>query len=268
MFKRVMITSRNNPKIKNIVRLSKAAERQQQNLFVVEGFREIDRALRSAYEAVQFYYSPDLCKPDKINELLNRLPQCCDQEAISPEVFEKIAYREGSDGFVAVFQLKQHRLADFNPSDKSLILVVESVEKPGNLGAVIRTADAAGLDAVIVCDPRTDIYNPNTIRSSIGCVFTVPIYTSTTAEVIQWLDKHRILSYATSLEASIPYTTADFTQASAIIMGTEATGLTDAWLKAANHRIIIPMHGIADSLNISTSAAIVVFEAIRQRNST
>jgi TrmH family RNA methyltransferase len=161
--------------------------------------------------------------------------------------------------------MKPLRLDLLKLSASPLILVLESVEKPGNLGAILRTADAAGVDAVIVCDPQTDFYNPNVIRSSVGCAFTVPVAVSTTDEAIAWLRKNRVRMLATHLEASQPYDQSDLTRPTAIVMGTESTGLSDKWVKAADARIIIPMHGKVDSMNVSVSAAVVVFEAIRQR---
>jgi len=260
-----MISSRNNPAIKNIVSLSKAAERRSQNLIIVEGFREIDRALKAGFVMKQLYFCPEVGSNELISKLNKLLSSNVEVVEVSSGVFEKIAYREGSDGLLALFEPKNISLDDLQPKSNPLLIVLESVEKPGNLGAVMRTADAASADAVIVCDPRTDLYNPNTIRSSLGCIFTVPVVACTTTEAIKWLNSHKIDIFATSLEASIPYTECNFKGPSAIVMGTEATGLTPQWLQHSKQNLIIPMKGIADSLNISVSAAIVVFEALRQR---
>ena len=253
-----MITSKANPKIKNLVRLQKASERREQGRILIEGQREIERAWQSGFQIEQLY----VCEP------LLRGPlriQAGMTESVTEEVFEKIAYREGSDGLLAVAIPKYRTLHDFKPRKDALIIVLETVEKPGNLGAVMRTADAAGVDAVIVADPATDLYNPNAIRASVGCLFSVPVFACTTEECIQWLKKHQITIYCTYLKASIDYLDADFRKASAIVMGTEATGLSQAWVEAADQNIIIPMNGIADSLNVSVTTAIVTFEAIRQR---
>ncbi|MBN2173858.1 MAG: RNA methyltransferase [Bacteroidales bacterium] len=260
-----MITSRNNPKIKNIMKLSKASERRNQNLFVVEGAREISRAKQSGFEFELLLVCPDVAGPEKFDEFCLLFRNTCEIETINKSVFEKMAYREGSDGLIALVKPKLHNLGSIQLGSNPLVIVLEAVEKPGNLGAVLRTADAAGVDAVIISDPNTDIYNPNVIRSSIGCIFSVPVAVCSSEEAIEWLQQNKISSFATTLEASIPYTQADFTKPTAIVMGTEATGLSGAWLQHADRMIIIPMKGIADSLNVSTSAAIVVFEAVRQR---
>ena len=169
------------------------------------------------------------------------------------------------DGLLAVAKPKYKILSEFKPKKDALIIVLETVEKPGNLGAVMRTADAAGVDAVIIADPATDIFNPNAIRASIGCIFSVPVYTCSTEECINWLKQNGITIYCTYLKASIDYLDADFRKATALVMGTEATGISDAWVGAADQNIIIPMNGIADSLNVSVTTAIVTFEAVRQR---
>jgi TrmH family RNA methyltransferase len=184
---------------------------------------------------------------------------------VTLEVFEKIAYREGSDGLLAVAIPKYADIKSFKPKKNPLIIVLETVEKPGNLGAIMRTADAAGVDAVIIADPRTDLYNPNAIRASIGTIFSVPLFACSSEECINWLRENDIKIYCTYLKASIDYLEADFRQGSAIVMGTEATGISDIWVDAADQNLIIPMNGIADSLNVSVTTAIVVFEAIRQR---
>ena len=186
-------------------------------------------------------------------------------EEVSLDVFDKIAYREGIDGLLALAVPKYAELNSFKPGKDPLIIVLETVEKPGNLGAVMRTADAAGVDAVIIADPRTDIFNPNAIRASIGCIFSVPLFACTSEKCIQWLRQNNIRIYCTYLKASIDYLEADFRKGSAIVMGTEATGISDIWVQEADQNIIIPMNGIADSLNVSVTTAIVTFEAVRQR---
>ena len=253
-----MITSKTNPKIKNIVKLQKASERREQGLILIEGQREIERAQACGFEIDQLY----------VCESLLRQPldiKAAFVETVSEDVFDKIAYREGSDGLLAIAKPKYKDLNAFKPKKDALIIVLETVEKPGNLGAVMRTADAAGVDAVIVADPATDIYNPNAIRASIGCIFSVPVFVCSTEECIAWLKKNGITIYCTYLKASIDYLDADFRKASALVMGTEATGISEAWVKAADQNIIIPMNGIADSLNVSVTTAIVTFEAVRQR---
>ncbi len=253
-----MITSKTNPKIKNIIKLEKASERREQNRILIEGRREIERAVASGFEIDTLFMCPDLAKEGAGITARS-------VEEVSLEVFEKIAYREGSDGLLAVAIPKYADLQAFKPKKNPLIIVLETVEKPGNLGAVMRTADAAGVDAVIIADPRTDLYNPNAIRASVGCIFSVPLFACSSEECIKWLKDNKITIYCTYLKASIDYLDADFKKASAIVMGTEATGISQQWVEAADQNIIIPMNGIADSLNVSVTTAIVTFEAVRQR---
>jgi RNA methyltransferase, TrmH family len=258
------ITSLQNPRIKQIVQLSKARERKAQGLTIVEGAREIELALKAGLVPEVIYVCPSLYSRSDYQGLLDQIPQQ-KQIPISQPVFEKVAYREGSDGLIALFQPGSHRLKNLSLPDKPFIIVLEAVEKPGNLGAVLRTADAAKADAVIVCDPSTDLYNPNVIRSSVGCLFTVPIAVCTSEECLNWLHQAGIKSFAAELTASNWYHECNFKEASAILMGTEADGLTDFWLKHADARIKIPMRGVIDSLNVSVSTAILTFEAMRQR---
>lgn len=253
-----MITSKTNPQVKNLIHLQKTSERKEQQLIVVEGRREIERALKNNFLLEKLFACAEICGETTKIEAKETI-------WVSKDVFEKAAYRSNSDGLIALFRPVYNSLEKLTLNENPLIIVLEAVEKPGNLGAVLRTADAAAADAVIVCDPKTDIYNPNTIRSSLGCIFSVPVVACTSTEAIQWLKTKQIAIYTTYLEAAINYLDADFRKASAIVMGTEATGLSAQWIKAADQNLIIPMLGIADSLNVSVSAAVVVFEALRQR---
>lgn len=253
-----MITSKTNPKIKNVVKLQKSSERREQNRIIIEGRREIERALACGFVIDTLFVCNELGAQS--SELKANVI-----EEVSLEVFEKIAYREGSDGLLAVAIPRYSDLKDFKPKKNPLVIVLETVEKPGNLGAVMRTADAAGVDAVIIADPRTDLFNPNAIRASIGTIFSVPLFACSSEECIKWLKENDITIYCTYLKASIDYLDADFRKGSAIVMGTESTGISDIWVEAADQNLIIPMNGIADSLNVSVTTAIVVFEAIRQR---
>ncbi len=256
------ITSPQNPKIKNLIALEKPRERRRQGLFVIEGRKEILLALQAGYKIGNLFYCDALITPAELKEL-----DAGDKLLIpvSKEVFDKIAVRENSGGVLAVAEQKTHRLDDIRLSQNPLVLVLESVEKPGNLGAILRTADAAALDAVIICDPRTDFYNANVIRSSVGCIFTTQVASATSEETRQWLEQNGIVPYSTYLKASRPYHTVDFTTPSAIVMGTESTGLSETWITKDQHPIIIPMSGAIDSMNVSTAAAVIVFEARRQR---
>jgi TrmH family RNA methyltransferase len=186
---------------------------------------------------------------------------------VTPQVYEKIAYRGSTEGVMAVMRMKHLRLEDLQLREQPLIVVLESVEKPGNLGAVLRSADAAGADAVVVCDPLTDLYNPNLIRASIGALFTVPTVATDSATCIQFLKQRGIRILTAQLQDSELYYDTDMRCGTAIVMGTEATGLTNQWREAADAHIRIPMCGRLDSLNVSVSAAILLFEAVRQRMS-
>lgn len=184
---------------------------------------------------------------------------------VSESVFEKLAYRESSDGILALAKPRPHSLSDLVLPENPFIIVLEAVEKPGNLGAILRTADAAKADAVIICDPLTDLYNPNVIRSSVGCLFTVQVGISDNMEALSYLKQKNIETFAAELTSSKWYQDIDFTSPSAIVMGTEADGLTSFWLDNADQRIKIPMRGAIDSLNVSVSTAVITFEAMRQR---
>ncbi len=259
------ITSLQNPKIKNISKLiSKAKERKEQKLFPIEGAREIMLALEGGYVLDSVFICPELFVKTDYPVVLEGIDQRILFE-VTAEIFCKLAYRENSDGLLALAQLKIHKLEDLYLSENPFLILMEAVEKPGNLGAVLRTADAAGVDAVIVCDPHTDIYNPNVIRSSVGCLFTVQTAICSNQEAIDFLRQKKICSYAAELQASEFYQNIDFCPPSAIIMGTEADGLSDFWLRQADFRIKIPMKGKIDSLNVSVSTAILTFEAMRQR---
>ena len=257
-----LLTSTQNPKIKNLLALEKPRERRAQGLFVVEGVREIKLALEAGYSLSNIYFCEDIISDEESHFLKDHdrllIP-------VSKEVFEKIAVRESTGGMIAVGEQKVHGLTQLRLSKNPLLLILESVEKPGNLGAVLRTADAAGVDAVIICDPLTDFYNPNVIRSSVGCVFTNQLASASSEETIAWMKEKNIKLFSTYLQASAPYHETDFTNPCAIILGTEATGLSEVWVKQADATIIIPMQGKIDSMNVSTAAAVVVFEARRQR---
>jgi TrmH family RNA methyltransferase len=259
------ISSLQNERVKLIARLgAKAKERKSQGLFVIEGAREMSLAIAGGYAFDSVYVCPELFAKTDYPEVLQAIPETGCYE-LSEAVFQKIAYREGSDGILALARPRPHRLSDLPLSDNPFIIVLEAVEKPGNLGAILRTADAARVDAVVVCDPLTDIYNPNVIRSSVGCLFTVPVAVATNDECRHFLQSRNIQSLAAELTAAQWYQDTDFTGPSAIVMGTEADGLTDFWLQNADRRIKIPMRGVIDSLNVSVSTAILSFEAMRQR---
>lgn len=259
------ITSLQNPTVKQVVALQqKSAERRKTGLFVVEGARELQHCINARYAIDTIFHCPELCP-----HLSLQLEETDARRIVevSPAVYDKIAYRGTTEGLLATVHSKPLCLDDIIPADghTPLYIVLESVEKPGNLGAVLRSADAAKADAVIVCDPLTDRYNPNLIRSSIGAIFTVPTVACSSEECISWLKTHDIKILTAQLQDSVLYYDSDMTLPTAIVMGTEATGLTQQWRQAADTHIRIPMLGQLDSLNVSVSAAILVFEAVRQR---
>lgn len=256
----LQITSTQNPRIKNLAVLQqKASERRRQGLFVVEGMREIGHCTAAGFSIKELYYCQEM------GELPHSLHSSDEIICVNKNVYEKIAYRGSTEGLIAVVKEKQTSLADLKLQDSPLIVVLESVEKPGNIGAILRSADAAGIDAVIVCDPLTDLYNPNIIRSSIGACFTKQFVACTTDECIAFLKQKGIQILTAQLQDSSSYYDTDMRRATAIVMGTEDKGLTDKWRQAADAHIRIPMLGQLDSLNVSVSAAILMYEAVRQR---
>ena len=237
--------------------------RREQGLFVVEGRRELAHALEAGFRAKTVFVREDLFS--ELEPLVTKAD--CPVVLLSPALYAKAAYREGTEGIIAEMEVRERRLEDLPLSEHPLVVVLESVEKPGNLGAVLRSADAARADAVIVCAPLTDLWNPNLIRASLGGIFTVPTVCATSEETIAWLRAQGIRILTAQLQDSSWYYDTDMTGGTALVMGTESTGLTDRWREAADAHIRIPMLGRLDSLNVSVSAAILLFEAVRQRNS-
>ena len=290
----MVITSVQNPRVKAVVTLQqKSAERRRTGLFVVEGRREVEHCVEMGLEVVEVFVCEELGGWSCDNVAANRtegMKEAKEVEGmkgvkevegmrgvkvaevtrgvkvteVTRGVYEKMAYRGGTEGVMAVVKSKERRLDELDLNENPLIVVVERVEKPGNLGAILRSADAAGADAVVVCDPLTDLWNPNLIRSSIGAVFTVPCMTCGSEECIEFL----IQILTAQLQDSELYYDTDMRRGTAIVMGTEATGLTDVWREAADAHIRIPMLGRLDSLNVSVSAAILLYEAVRQRGGT
>lgn len=273
MLNHSMITSTQNPRIRHLLLLQqKSAQRKADGLFVVEGRREVEHCLAAGYRLHAAFVCEDIGSGPPLTSSAappGVLFRDGEPEGVcvpvSRNVYERIAYRGGTEGIVAVFEARHLGLRDLKLSPSPLIVVLESVEKPGNLGAVLRSADAAGADAVVVCDPLTDLYNPNLIRSAVGAAFTVPCVACTTEECIAFFKEKGIRILTAQLQDSSLYYDTPMTCPTAIVMGTEATGLTDQWRKAADAHIRIPMLGRLDSLNVSVSAAILLFEAVRQR---
>ena len=260
------ITSLSNKKIKNIVLLMrKQSERKEQGLMVVEGEKEITQCLQSGISVDSCFICPEIATSQTIVDLCRKACPTENLYHITQEVFSKVAYRDDSGGIILLGHTRTLELDKVEISETPLIVILEQVEKPGNLGAVLRSCDAAAVDLLIICDPNTDIYNPNVVRSSIGCVFTQKVLACSSDKAIAWLKKNNIGICAAALQTDQFYHETDFTKGSAIVFGTEATGLTEKWLTAADKIIKIPMLGQIDSLNVSNSVAIMIYEAKRQR---
>ena len=259
------ITSIQNPFIKEILQLQeKSRLRKKLGLFVVEGKREISLALKGDYKLASLLFCDNIINEVEIKKLNVSSAKII---KISTEVYEKLARRDSTEGMLAIFKSKEHKIETIKfKRTNPLILVTEAPEKPGNIGALLRTADAANLDAIFIANPKTDVYNPNIIRSSVGCVFTNQIATGSTSEIIAFLQQRNINIFCAALTASKAYQKVDYTNPCAIVVGTEATGLSNDWLENSIQNIIIPMQGEIDSLNVSVSAGILIYEAKRQRD--
>lgn len=258
-----MITSLTNSRVKQLVNLQQhSAARRDSGCFIVEGQREIAHCIEADYRITAIFRCSDIAGPAA--DITSLVPNA-EVLDVTAAVYNKIAYRGSTEGLLAVVETPQRDLQDLRLPVNPLLIVLESVEKPGNLGAVLRTADAAGAHALIICDPLTDIYNPNVIRSSIGAVFTVPTIATSTARCIEFLRQRHINILTAQLQDSLPYYDTDMTGPTAIVMGTESTGLTTPWREAATAHILIPMNGRLDSLNVAVSASILTYEAVRQR---
>jgi RNA methyltransferase, TrmH family len=272
-----LITSSKNPGIKFAVSLNKGNVRKKTGMFLIEGMREIRLAIDAGYRFHTLYFCPDIAGKEILSgsgaaayqagtmDIVNALQGQAEIIETTASVFKRLVYRESSDGLLAVAFRDNLTLGDLNIGDVPLILVAESIEKPGNIGAILRTADAAGIDAVLVCDAQTDIYNPNVIRSSLGTVFTLPVVTCSSKEALNWLKEKSIKIFTTALTASIPHYEANFSGPAAIVAGAEATGVSSVWQENSDVNIIIPMFGKVDSMNVSVATSIVLYEALRQR---
>jgi RNA methyltransferase, TrmH family len=256
------IISLQNPRVKHIVRLrDDKRQRREDDLMLVEGRDEIQLALSAGHQPRTIIFAPGLGSRQIYIDIPNT-----ERITVSRAVFEKMSYRDNPDGWLAVFPIPHLSLDDVRLSQSPLMIVAESVEKPGNLGAILRTADAAHVDALLMCDPRVDLWNPNVVRASRGSVFSVPTVECNNDSAFAWLQKHQIRILAATPEANDLYSNIDLRQPVAITVGTEDEGLTDFWMSKADARIKIPMMGRVNSLNVSVSTAVIVYEAVRQRN--
>ena len=261
-----IVSSLQNAGIKEVVKLRQRSHRDENALLIVEGYREVKRALDNRIPVLKLFYCPALYQGKNEPALVAR---CAAQNVglfeCSEPVFRKIAYRDRPEGLLALCPQIRRTLADLTLPANPFVVVAEHIEKPGNLGTMLRTADAAGADALVVCDRCTDVNKPNVVRASIGTLFTVPIAEASTEETIAWLRQHGIRSLAASPHAAKNYTEADMTRPIAVVVGAEQFGLSDAWMAQADERVRIPMLGQADSLNVAAAATILLYEVVRQR---
>ncbi|MDZ4819725.1 MAG: RNA methyltransferase [Planctomycetota bacterium] len=289
-----MITSLQNARVKQAIKLRESGQRRKQMRILIDGAREIQRAILAGIELTEVFFCEELCRSEAATEVLSRLhdpgqtPGTPELLPVTPAVFEKMAFGDRAEGILAVAVTPQRSLENLKLPENPLIAILEGVEKPGNVGAVLRSADGAGVAALIVADGGTDLFNPNTIRASLGTIFTVPVCAASTAETLQWLAKRGIPTVATWVDAARSYTAADYRGPVAIVLGSEADGLSAAWQEATTAPVTrslsttdwsaagnsgkpkitavhLPMLGIADSLNVSTAAAVMFYEAVRQR---
>ena len=263
---RTFISSPQNPRVKALVRLRTRRERERKATFLVEGRREVRRALAWKSYMVAVYCCPSLYVGESEEKLLAEVAQAAEVVEMSESAFRKVSYRDRPEGLLAVLRQPELSLAALRVGTDPLVLVVESVEKPGNLGAMLRTAEAAGADAVVVADPTTDVFNPNVVRASLGSLFTMPLAVAEGAEALGWLREMGLRVIATSPAAAEPCWKSDLSGGAAVVIGAEQHGLSGRWLEGADQTVRIPMSGTVDSLNAGSAAAVLLFEARRQRS--
>ena len=261
------ISSFQNPSVKHAVKLRERRDREKEQLTLLEGYRELTRGQEYGMKIVECFFSPEQFLGENEYPLLESLAQNgVKVMQVTPQILTKLAYRDRPEGLIAIAKMKRHTLEDMPIVKNGLYLVAEAIEKPGNLGSMLRSADAAGVDGLIICDKCTDIYNPNVIRASTGALFSVPLAEATSEEAMAWLRKNNIKTLAATPHTDKKYTDVDLTQAVAIVVGREQTGLTDFWLNDSDLKVVIPMLGKIDSLNVATATTILLYEAARQRN--
>jgi RNA methyltransferase, TrmH family len=262
----MIISSLQNPRIKQVVALRQRSHRDESGLMLIEGYREIKRAAENGHPLVTLYFCADLFRGGNEQALLDRCREAgAELQACTEPVFRKISYRDRPEGLLATAPPAGRPIESLTVPAAPLLAVAESIEKPGNLGTILRSSDAAGVHAVFVCDRCTDVNNPNVVRASIGTLFTVPVVEASSAAVIEWLRTRRIQVLAATPHAEVEYSDVDLTKGTAIVVGTEQYGLSPEWIKAADLRVRIPMQGQADSLNVAAATTILLFEAVRQR---
>jgi RNA methyltransferase, TrmH family len=265
------ITSPQNPRVKNALRLREARHRWEQGLILIDGVRELSRAFQAGVRMAEVFICPPLCATPESHALLEKLQSSStlgegfEILQLTPGVFGKLAFGDRAEGILGVAEMPRRELSDIALPENPLVAILEGVEKPGNLGAVLRSADAAGISALILADSRIDLYNPNAIRASLGTIFNVPVCEAASGEVLEWIRQHRLKIISARVEGSVPYVQADYRGPTAFILGAEATGLTSAWTAPDITAVQLPMLGQADSLNVSATAAVLFYEALRQR---
>jgi RNA methyltransferase, TrmH family len=263
-----LITSTSNQRIKDVAKLRDRRQRDKQLRFLIDGARELVRAISAGVELSEIFVCESLCHSDDAREVLNLFSSSSiTRWDVTPQVFSKLAFGERAEGVLAVAPKPTRELAQLQLPDNPLVAVLEGVEKPGNLGAVLRSADAAGVSALIVADGRTDLFNPNAIRASLGTIFTVPLASASSDETAAWLRERNIPCYAARVEGALLYSEVAWRNPSAVILGSEAAGVSAVFHSSDITAIRIPMLGIADSLNVSATAAVLFYEALRQRSS-
>lgn len=262
----ITVTSAQNPALKHLVKLRDRKTRDREQLTLLEGYRELTRAREYGLEIVECYFSPEFFLGENEFPLLNLWSNSgVKVTRLAPHLLEKVTYRDRPEGLLAVAKMRKHPLSTLPVVENGLYLVAETIEKPGNLGSMLRSADAAGADGLIICRKGTDIYNPNVIRASTGALFSVPLAEADNDEAMAWLKQHGIRTLAATPHTDKCYTDVDMTQSTAIVVGAEQTGLTDFWMNDADMKVVIPMLGKIDSLNVAAATTILLYEAARQR---
>ena len=262
------ITSLQNPQIKDAVKLQHRKTRDDSGTFLIEGYRELSRAVSAGVCILKLFICPSFFLGENEGALIDQIEHCGGQVIkCNPSVFEKLSYRDRPDGLIAIAVQMDITLTilEEKMGKNPLLIIAESIEKPGNLGTIMRSADGVGADGVIVCDRCTDIYNPNVVRASVGTLFTLPVVEASGKETVEWVKKHNIQIVATSPHAKIDYTEASLRGPVAIVVGTEQLGLSESWMQLADVSVSIPMKGVADSLNVSTATTLMLYEVLRQR---
>lgn len=263
----MIITSLKNPGVKLARSLRNRNAREEYGLSVLEGFRAVSRGLDCGIEMTDCYFCPDLFLGENESGLIARIAERGTRvQEVAPHILAKIAYRDRPEGIIALMKIKEHSLEQIPVKKYGLYVVAESIEKPGNLGSILRSADAVNADGVIVCAKRTDIYNPNVITASTGALFSANLAETSAEKAFDWFKKNDILTIAATPEAEKIYSDVDLTKGIAIVVGTEQYGLSDFWKSRADINVRIPMMGFIDSLNVATATTVIMYEAARQRN--